>query len=426
MPPPGSVLPKVLIAVLFLAILYQLSPDRTVSRSSDLLATTPGENSRGTWFQDAIKTQDGDDEEEQSPAQIVGSVIPVTLLPAAIATRSRNDQYEGAKARPTSAVTNGLDYSRIHVSYGPTKCMPTFDDSLKKAAIERNRSCTAHAPFPAEESRRVAFASITTGKPLEAYQRAILSQMFHSAVHGSSMYVLCEQIIDSTWNKIAYLLNLVINEMLKPEDERLEWMMWIDRDAIVLDACRPLSSYIPPATSEFDKIQLITNNDAIGLNNGVFLFRVSQWSVSYFNTVLAYRYFRPDDDLQLAEQSGMEKIMQEEKWKDSVVRVPWYWFNAYPDEENSVEKYKEGLEPEDLEWFRARRGDFIVHFAGDDGRSGRMLEWLNMLQEIGNVWEKGNIKRDISEEIQEYWASWKNGTLTEKQITGEPEPEPAN
>jgi len=243
--------------------------------------------------------------------------------------------------------------------------------------------------------------------------------MFAAAVHGTSAHILCEQLSDGAWNKIAYLLNLVMNEMLKPADERLEWIMWIDRDAILLDPCRPLSSFLPPNTTEYADVNLITNNDAFGLNAGVFIFKVSDWATDLFNTILAFRYYRPNEELVLAEQTAMEKIIHEEKWKKSVVRVPWYWFNAYPDEEDSVKKYREGLEPENLEWFRARKGDYVVHFAGDDGRSGRMPDWLNMLQEVGNVYEKKEQQRDVTKEIEKYWESWKSGSLSEQQISGE-------
>jgi mannan polymerase II complex MNN10 subunit len=298
--------------------------------------------------------------------------------------------------------------------------MPVFTDSLKQLAITHNESCTKHAPFQPQETRRVAFASISTGEPVEAYQRAILSQMFHTAVHGTSIHILCEQLADGAWNKIAFLLHLLMKEMLKPEHERLEWIMWMDRDAIVLDACRPLSMFLPPAGRGFDHINLVTNHDALGLNAGVFIFRVNDWSIELFNTILAFRYFRSDTQLALAEQSAMEMIIREDKWKKGVVTVPWYWFNAYPDEDDSAEKYGSGI-TKDLEWFRARKGDFAVHFAGDGGRSGRMLKWHNMLESVGDIWEKGDALRDVTSEIDEYWKGYGSGSLTDAQKSGEPQ-----
>jgi len=392
-----SLLPKVLVVILVLAIIHDVS----TFRKNSLLMKSSGPSSltdepSATWFLDAVKTPQADDQSD-----------------------GEDTTSSATKATSSTSKSAQRDYRRIHVAHGYTQCMPHFDSDWKQAVIERNASCSRSAPFPIEETRRVGFASITTGKPIDAYQNAILTQMFHAALHDNPIHVLCNELSEGAWNKIAFLLNLVMEEMLKPANTRLEWIMWIDRDAIILDACRPLSSFVPPNDPAFDKIQLIINQDAYMFNAGVFMFKVSQWMIDFLNTVLAIRYYEPDTQLPLGEQSALDIIMKKDDRKDNFVRVPWYWFNAYPDETDSVTKYKDGLEPEDLEWFRARKGDFAVHFAGDNGRSGRMVEWEDMIKELGNVWD-GKTQRDVSTEIAEYWTSWKEGRLTNKQITGEP------
>ncbi|KAH8732655.1 hypothetical protein GQ44DRAFT_765741 [Phaeosphaeriaceae sp. PMI808] len=362
------------------------------------------EGSRRDWLEDAKKANQIE-KEHDSPSQYFADDTASVYVANPAASASMNPGI--------------INYEKTFVSYGASKCLPSFDEKMKAAAMERNYTCAKYAPFATEESRRVAFATITTGKPAEAYLRAIQSQMFASAVHGTSTHVLCEQLSDGAWNKIAFLLNLAMNEMLKPIDERLQWIMWIDRDAIVLDPCRPLSSFLPPDTAEYKDVKLITNNDGFGLNAGVFIFKVGDWAVDLFNTILAFRYYRPEAELVLDEQTAMEEIIHERKWSNCVVQVPWYWFNAYPDEENSVQTYKEGLEPENLEWFRARKGDYVVHFAGDDERSDRMPDWLNMLQDLGNVYEKSEQQRDITKEVREYWSNWLSKSLTKPLISGE-------
>jgi mannan polymerase II complex MNN10 subunit len=409
----GSLLPKILVGVLIIGIFFQLSwtsasrpaPVRTPAAEHEHehehapIPKPAHEDAKQDWFEDAKKAGQVDDDEASPPQYFADPTTAAATADAAQAT--------------------AIDYGKTIIKHGASNCLPDFGDKLRAAAVERNHTCAQYAPFPAAETRRVAFATITTGKPAEAYQRAIQSQMFAAAVHGTAVHVLCEQLSDGAWNKIAYLLNLVMNEMLKPADERLEWIMWIDRDAIVLDPCRPLSSFLPPDTPEYADVNLITNNDAFGLNAGVFLFRVGDWATDLFNTILAFRYYRPDVELVLAEQTAMEKIIREDKWTKHVTRVPWYWFNAYPDEDDSVKKYREGLETDDLEWFRARKGDFVVHFAGDDGRSGRMPDWLDMLEQVGNVYEKKEQQRDVTKEVAAFWASWKDGTLKDEQKSGE-------
>jgi len=403
----GSLLPKILVGILIIGIFFQISWTSTSAPAAplrkpapDSRPTTIDDASQKNWFEDAKKAgQVGDDDMSHTPEYFADK-------PKAPVDKLKN---------PKSAI----DLHKAIIKHGASNCVPDFTPKMVASALERNKTCAQHAPFPAHETRRTAFATITTGKPADAYQRAILSQIFASAVHGTSTHILCEQLSDGAWNKIAYLLNLVMNEMLKPEAERLEWMMWIDRDAIVLDSCRPLSSFLPPNEKEFENVQLITNNDAFGLNAGVFIFRVGDWATDLFNTILAFRYYRPDIELILDEQTAMEFIIAEPKYKPHVARVPWYWFNAYPDEDDSVKKYREGLESDDLEWFRARKGDYVVHFAGDDGRSGRMLEWEDMLEKLGNVYEKKQQVRDVTKEIEAYWTAYKEGNLKDEQISGE-------
>jgi mannan polymerase II complex MNN10 subunit len=408
----GSSLPRILVGFLVVGIFFQLSSFSSTSatRASDVLpaSITSANGVNEAWFEDAKKANQVEDENSTPPQYFVDPTVSAGAL-----------EPTSASSLPTNPTSEATNKKEMFVSYGSSKCLPDFDDKMAVAAIKRNHTCAKYAPFPAAESRRVAFATITTGIPAEAYQRAILSQMFSSAVHGSQVHLLCEQLTDGNWNKITYLQNLIMNEMLKPVEERLEWLMWIDRDAIVLDTCRPISSFLPPNTTDFADIKLIVNDDGYGLNNGVFLFQVGEWARDFFNTISAFRYYRPEEQLVLAEQSAMENIMREEKFQKGVVRVPWYWFNAFPDEEDSVEKYRNGSEPEDLEWFRARKGDFVVHFAGDHGRADRMVRWMDMLEEKGNIYEKNEQQRDVTSEIARYWSSWKDDSLTDDQISGE-------
>jgi mannan polymerase II complex MNN10 subunit len=103
--------------------------------------------------------------------------------------------------------------------------MPPFSDPLKQLAISRYATCTSHAPFPVQETRCVAFASANKGKPTEAYQRAMLSQMFQMPSARSEQRTCMAVPWTAVWNKIAFLLHLLMTELLKPEEERPEWIM---------------------------------------------------------------------------------------------------------------------------------------------------------------------------------------------------------
>lgn len=123
------------------------------------------------------------------------------------------------------------------------------------------------------------------------------------------MHVLCAPIIDGMWNKQALILSVMLQEMEKPPQDRLEWIFWADGDTVVLDKCRDPLTFIQPPTERpgFDRdgyqidtrIDLVIAKDHNGLNAGVFLARVSRWSIDFFSDVLAFRDFRPEVDLPL-------------------------------------------------------------------------------------------------------------------------------
>lgn len=169
---------------------------------------------------------------------------------------------------------------------------------------------------------------------------------------------------------------------------------------------------------KYENISLIVNEDVNGFNAGVFLFRVDAWALSFFNAVLAYKYYRPDDHLSFWEQTAMAVIMREPQFVHRIALVPWYWFNAYPVEGGSTVDYKQGTTPDDLLDFRARKGDFIAHFAGHSHRLDEMPGWHDMLHELGNVWEEGDVQRDITREIEEYWLRWDPSNQPLKPLKG--------
>ncbi|KAF4985528.1 hypothetical protein FGRMN_11175 [Fusarium graminum] len=130
--------------------------------------------------------------------------------------------------------------------------------------------------------------------------------------------------------------------MVKPVQERLEWLLWVDRDTLIIDQCRPLPSFLPPHDiDDSDKIEdaddskfgrqddtkyrdihLLVTNDWNGLNNGVLFVRVNQWAIELSSDIAAFRYYRLKVSLLFTEQSAMEIIRKEPKFKANVRLVP--------------------------------------------------------------------------------------------------------
>ncbi|WYZ42683.1 hypothetical protein EsH8_VI_000382 [Colletotrichum jinshuiense] len=291
-----------------------------------------------------------------------------------------------------------------------TQCLPEPSPRFYEK-LESLRSSCQLGPNHHQNQSRVITATAHFGKLEAHYQKALQTHMLHAEVHGTGLEVMCTPVIDDLWNKPAFLLSLLVGEMLKRPGERAEWIFWVDRDTVILDQCRPASSFLPRRPSGADSgsageladndLRLLVTNDWNGLNNGVFLLRVGQWAVELFSAIVAFRYYRPDTNLPFTEQSAMEILMKEPKFKGGVQFVPQYWFNTYPSGNASV--FLERNDEQGLADYHARRGDFLLHFAGLPEKDKAINNWVEMLDDMPTVFEAGNVQRNATPEIETFW-----------------------
>ncbi|KAF5986694.1 glycosyltransferase family 34 [Fusarium coicis] len=310
--------------------------------------------------------------------------------------------------------------SLVH-PHGGSQCLPSLNSSLMREAKTIRNACRHMAPYPSSDVR-IGRVTAHFGSVQEHYQKALGTHILHSMIHGNDLEVMCTPVVDSLWNKPAFILSLLLKEMVKPARQRLEWLFWVDRDTLILDQCRPLSSFLSPRdadeseetddtdTSEserrdetnYDDIHLLVTNDWNGLNNGVFFVRVNQWAIELFSNIAAFRYYRPNVSLPFTEQSAMEIIMNEPKFKPNVRLVPQEWFNTYP--KGSPTDFVEKADEDDLKDYHARRGDFLLHFAGRGRRDELINEWTEMLEGTRSIWPKEEVQRNATTSIRGFWS----------------------
>lgn len=293
----------------------------------------------------------------------------------------------------------------IQLYGGDNTCYDDYgEDLLVRLAHRMRRSCE-RSPSPLTRSDvRIGKLTPHWGSHSPVWNRAIRSHHFHSLVHDIPMHILCSEVVTGMWNKPAFVLSVLMREMVKPEDERLQWLMWTDRDSLVLDNCRHPSAFIPPPEhAGSSEINLLATRDFNGLNDGVFIVRVSEWSVNLFTDILSFPRFRPDVRLLFAHQSILEKLLREERYKSGVKYVPQHWFNTYPLGNSAA--FEGRTDTTGMSHERARRGDFIVHFAGDGVKEEWIETWDDMLRRMGNVWESGRWQRNTTGEIEDFWGS---------------------
>ncbi|KAM3415052.1 hypothetical protein BST61_g10187 [Cercospora zeina] len=237
-----------------------------------------------------------------------------------------------------------------------------------------------------------------------AWERAIRTHERHDREHGYRLHILRQQLLDDVWSKPAYILSLLLRELAKPESERLEWLLWVDADTVLLNPHIPIDVFLPPPGSEFDDIHLVYSNDWNGLNNGVFPVRVNEWAVNLFSAIVSFRHYRPTEPLVFRDQSAMDTLLHDPAFSPHIVQAPQRWFNAYQGEHN------ETLAP-----FQLRRGDFLVHFAGVPNREERMIHWLNRAEQHLDDWEVPLKSTSYPQEARDFWAEQSDLRRTKKE-----------
>ena len=84
------------------------------------------------------------------------------------------------------------------------------------------------------------------------------------------------------WQKVAVLQNV----LSLPHSPEFDWLLWIDSDAVFTNADRDLAEIVREYGQGKDLIMpLDLGDDAIRINNGVFLLRNSRWSRQFLNRV---------------------------------------------------------------------------------------------------------------------------------------------
>lgn len=223
------------------------------------------------------------------------------------------------------------------------------------------------------------------------YVRAIQSHQAHNRRFGYPLFVLRHGILDGIWNKPAYLLAILLEELRKPEAHRLKWLFWVDADTVVTNPKLPLENFLPP--DEFPHLHLLTTADPNGINNGVFFLKVHPWSVELISSIIAYRTFWPDEELRFRDQSAMQVLLKEKRFRRNFVIVPQRWFNSYQAEHDGSRTLP----------FQVLPGDLLVHFPGVPNRGPRMRVWLDRAEKHLPEWELEPEYTNYPNETKTFW-----------------------
>jgi len=164
---------------------------------------------------------------------------------------------------------------------------------------------------------------------------------------------------------------------------------YFDADSIIMNQEIPLEIFEPP--SDFSHINWLAGKDYNGLNAGVFLIRVNQWSLNLLTRVMTHKHFFPEEDYTFEEQSILARLTEnDDEFKDQSIYVPKVWFNAYF---YTLHEVKPGL--------------LLSHFPHPDYK-WHIYEWLKVLESDRDPQFKPVYNRPVAEtsypdEIKKFW-----------------------
>lgn len=96
----------------------------------------------------------------------------------------------------------------------------TMDRGHGTLTIRPNSTLHHHTP---------KFAKIAVASGFEdiLYEKALQTHIDHAQKWGYPLYMARESAADGMFNKVAHILNVLLNELYKPADERVEWLLYV-------------------------------------------------------------------------------------------------------------------------------------------------------------------------------------------------------
>ena len=287
-----------------------------------------------------------------------------------------------------------LPLNRITVA-ALTACILFFVAAYTLLHAERSQDRPSPQRIVSPAQTKVAKVSVIYGEVNQHYLGAIETHQRHADRHGYPFYILRNPVADGYWNKAEYLHSVLVQELSKPTDERVEWLMWVDADSAIINPEIPVDIFLPPA--DFGDVHFLANKDQNGLNTGIFFTRVHPWSIKIFTKTLGYPIFRPDVDLGYsADQTAMAWIFNETENLPHVMYQPRKWYNTY--------QFHHGYE--------GTPGHLLVHFPGlEDDRWNQMGAWLRTLQNPSEAmqWSMPVENTHYPRQIEEFWRAVRLG-----------------
>lgn len=282
-----------------------------------------------------------------------------------------------------------LPWDHPHGHGSKTPSIPGLDPLFNKTSPHQNGSLAIVPKVIPGKRPKWAKVAVASGFEDIVYEKALDTHIGHAKKHGYPMYVGRENAADGMFNKIAFILNIVLQELYKPAEDRIEWLFYFDADTIIMNKEIPLEIFEPP--SDYDHINYIAARDWNGLNAGVLILRIHPWTVDLLTRTMTYKHYHPHEAYVFEEQTILARLTEDDpQFHKEALYMPRPWFNAYFYGMHEV-----------------RPGMLLSHFAHPDFK-WHMYEWLRVAYEEDGSdnprYQKKVENTEYPEEIKKFWA----------------------
>lgn len=106
--------------------------------------------------------------------------------------------------------------------------LPTLHSLSKATHIELDLGSSEQDATPASTLSMQATIGMMTmayGDANPVYERALQSHIEHGRIHNYPLHVLHEKLLGRLWSKPAYIFSVLVDELAKPRDQRLKWLL---------------------------------------------------------------------------------------------------------------------------------------------------------------------------------------------------------
>lgn len=139
-------------------------------------------------------------------------------------------------------------------------------------------------------------------------------------------FFISQPLLDGLWSREAALLEVVRRSLSDRSHRGLEWLVWIDSTSPLVDKRIALEAFLPPSDLERE-VQLMYARDIV-------MIKVSSWSISFLSSVVDRQKYRTEDEFNDPDRWFFEDVTRYDEFREEVVELPTWWFDACRDEQN--------------------------------------------------------------------------------------------